>query len=554
MSVAEFLDSSLWFEGPAFLSNVLISSNPIPNLDLSQALEKRKVQVFKVCKVDLPDLFIDKYSSFPFMLRVLAFVLRFTSRPRINKKSVVLSAAELDNALVFALRLVQRFFFFEDIERLSSKKALKADSKLLPLTPFLDDRFLLRVGGRLERSSLSSSRKHPIILPAKASFTEVLIRWVHERYFHANRRFLMGYLSSRYWIVGGCARLVKHVIYGCVRCTRFKGEAASQLMGQLPPFRVEASRPFTHTGVDLAGPFTCKCVMHRTTRYYKVYVAIFVCMVVKCVHMEIVSDLSSAKFVEALQRFIARRGCPSNLYSDNGTNFVGAKNLIIDNQERVLSFLASEGISWSMIPPRSPHFGGLWESAVRSAKYHFSRVNVGNVLSYDEYVTMVARVEAILNSRPLCVDVSQGSEVLTPGHFLIGCPLTAPPTLENLEGAKSLSTRLWELNSRVRSFWISWKADYLNQLQRRYKWQRENPNLAVGQIVLLKDESGPCDWPLAEIVRVYPDASGVVRVVDVRVAKSSTVFKRAIHKIILLPIDVNIEPPKGSMGGVCSSK
>lgn len=133
-------------------------------------------------------------------------------------------------------------------------------------------------------------------------------------------------------------------------------------MGHLPPFRVNVSRPFAHTGVDLAGPFQCKCVGHRTTRYYKIYMVIFVCMTVKCVHIEIMTDLSTTKFVEAMQRFIARREVPSKIYSDNGTNFVGTRNLIVSNLTEVETFAMSEGISWCMISPRSPHFGGLWES------------------------------------------------------------------------------------------------------------------------------------------------------------------------------------------------
>lgn len=551
LSVAEFLDSELWLSGPGFLKDVPICSDPIPNWDLSEALERRKGKVFCVSRLATVDLFIDKFSSFSAMLRVLAYVIQFFDRHRSDKVEIVLSAAELDNAQNYAIRLVQRFYFSEDIVRLSSKTALKANSKLLPLTPFLDSFSILRVGGRLERSSLSTSRKHPIILPAKAHFTRSMLRFVHEKYFHAGVRFLMGFVASRFWLVGGCRNLVKMVVRQCVRCTRFKGESVSQIMGQLPPFRVDASRPFEHTGVDLAGPFQCRCVAHRTTRYYKVYIAIFVCMVVKCVHIEVVTDLSSAKFIEALQRFIARRGVPSHLYSDNGTNFVGAKNLIIENQQRVSSFVAAEGISWSMIPPRSPNFGGLWESAVRSAKFHFDRVNAGNVLAYDEYCTMATRVEAILNSRPLCLTVAQGDTILTPAHFLVGQSLLEAPVLSSVNGTKPLSARLRELNSRVASFWHGWRVDYLNQMQKRYRWQRELPSLHVGQVVLLKDECRPGEWPLALVEAVYPDSKGVVRVVDLRVAGNPHVFRRAISKIVLLPIDVTPEPLLGSAGGVC---
>lgn len=226
------------------------------------ALEKRKKNVFSINKVILSEPFFDRFTSFPRMLRVLAFVIRFVDHTHRFKNDVVISAVELDNSLlVFTLRMVQRYSFFGDIDRLSRNVALKADSKLLPSSPFLNNRFILRVGGRLSHSNLSEARKHPIILPAKAHFTRILLRWVHEKYFHANRQCLLGYLTSKYWIVGGCSNSDKSIVRSCVRCVRYKGETASQIMGQLPPFsRVRESRPFVHTGVDLAGPFQCKCV------------------------------------------------------------------------------------------------------------------------------------------------------------------------------------------------------------------------------------------------------------------------------------------------------
>ncbi len=245
-------------------------------------------------------------------------------------------------------------------------------------------------------------------------------------------------------------------------------------------------------------------------------------MMVKCVHTEVVTDLSTVKFVEAMHWFIPRRGVPSHKYSDNGTNFVGTCNLIICNRAEIESFAISEGINWSMIPARSPHFGGLWDSAVRSTKYHFAQVNVGNMLSYDEYCTLVAHVDAVLNLRPLCTIVNQGDEVLTPGNFLIGQSLSSRSEFEDDTGSKSLTERLIEVNKRFCSFWTGWSMDYLNQLQRRYKWQREEPDVQVGQVVLLKDESRPFKWPFAIIQKVYPDDEDRVRVMDVKAAKTPT--------------------------------
>ena len=292
-----------------------------------------------------------------------------------------------------------------------------ARSRLLPLIPFLDNLNILRVGGRLKNSSLSVQLKHPIILPAEAHFTKLFLQWIDKKYFHANRRFMLGYLASRFWIHGRALNLVKAVVQNCLRCVRFRGEVSSQLMGQLPAFRVSVSRPFTHTGVDLCGPFKTKCVAHRVTRLYNVYGAIFVCMSIKYVHLELVTDLTANKFIEAFQRFMARRGAPAFMYSDNGGNFIGAKNLLIANHEKIDSFMTPKGISWSMIPARSAHFGRLWEAGVGSIIYHLERVNGANVLSYDEYDTLITWIEEVLKSRPLCMKDTQSLEVLRPAHF-----------------------------------------------------------------------------------------------------------------------------------------
>lgn len=556
LTADEFLSSKEWFEGPKFLQKVEISSDPVPNLDVAEALEKRKVKTFKITSTSNPCSLFERFSSLTKLLHVFAYVLRFINNSRNarkkdkhvlpvnfdNGKNVPLSVSELDQSRNFVLRLVQNSFFSDDIERLKNNRALKARSKLLPMTPFLDDSGILRVGGRLKNSSLSVQRKHPIILPSNAHFTKLFLNWIHVKYFHANRRFMLGYLSARFWIFGGALNAVKAVVRNCIRCVRFRGEVSSQLMGQLPAYRVNISRPFSHTGVDLCGPFQTKCVAHRVTRFYNVYVAIFVCMAVKCIHLELVTDLSANKFIEAFQRFMARRGAPSFMYSDNGGNFIGTKNMLIANHEKIESFTTSEGIEWSPIPARSAHFGGLWEAGVGSIKYHLNRVNGQNVMSYDEYDTLITRIEGVLNSRPLCMKDSQSQEVLTPAHFLIGDSLTSPPELEVEPDNVKLRGRWIEVNKRVQSFWNLWKRDYLSQLQKKQKWMKDQPNLEVGRMVLLKDDdSHPCEWPMGIVMKVYPDSEGKVRVADIRTAHSQAGLKRAISKLVLLPIDVDCE-------------
>lgn len=169
---------------------------------------------------------------------------------------------------------------------------------------------------------------------------------------------------------------------------------------------------------------------HRGRGTYKGFVAVFVCLATKAVHFETASDLTSNTFIAAFKRFVSRRGPCSDIYSDNGTNFVVANRALKTAFEQTMSEISSEaaqslalkGTNWHFIPANSPHFGGLWEAAVKSFKHHFKRI-------YEEFSTLLTQIEASLNSRPLCAISSDPSDynALTPGHFLTGGPINAIP-------------------------------------------------------------------------------------------------------------------------------
>ena len=234
----------------------------------------------------------------------------------------------------------------------------------------------------------------------------------------------------------GARRLARSTCSRCVTCRRAAAKGSNQLMGQLPS---ATSHPFQTTGVDYAGPFLLKLGRVRKPVMVKSYLAIFVCFSTKAVHIEVVSDLSTEAFLSTLRRFVARRGLPSTVYSDNGSNFIGAHNDLFDLYRflessdvltSIQSFLLSNKISWHHSPERAPHFGGLWEAAVKSTKHHLKRVVGSHPLTFEEFTTVATQIEAYLNSRPLGPLTSHspdGMAPLTPGHFLVGRPLLSYP-------------------------------------------------------------------------------------------------------------------------------
>ncbi|XP_054257637.1 uncharacterized protein LOC128982723 [Macrosteles quadrilineatus] len=272
-------------------------------------------------------------------------------------------------------------------------------------------------------------------------------------------------------------------------------------------------------------------------------------MATKAIHIEVVTDLTTSGFIAALTRFVSRRGLCSDLYSDCGTNFVGANSelrkviretiLAPDSQDKIVHFTTPKGINFHFNPPSAPHQGGLWESAVKSAKYHLKRVIGETILTLTQFQTLSIQVEAMLNSRPLTALSSDPSEisVLTPGHFLIGAPLVALPE-PHLSEVPFNRLRQWQL---VQAFhqriWRRWQLEYLHSLQQRSKWTTPHENLKTGDLVLIHSNSPPLTWPLGRIVSTHPGADGTVRVVTVKTVSGT--FTRPVHKVFPLPCNEN---------------
>nr|XP_033199485.1 uncharacterized protein LOC117161858 [Bombus vancouverensis nearcticus] len=361
----EFLRPTIWQHGPAWLYQ---SEGYWPTWELTPQIELPE-QKGAICLSANPADYslLQRYSSWPKLIRIIARCLRWKQK---KNRAAPLTVTELRITHNKLIKLLQNIHLSEEIRTLQKDRNAAIKGKLTRLNPFIDKEGILRVGGRLSHSSMTFAQKHPIVLP-KSSVTTRIIEHEHKIHMHSGTQATLYAVRQRYWPVDGRSQ-VWRAIKGCVRCCRAQPPPVEYVMGNLPEARVTESRPFTNVGVDYCGPFHIKEKRDRNRCQIKVYVAIFVCLAIKAVHIELVDDLTSEAFIAALRRFIARRGYCSTIHSDNGTNFRGASNELRelhdllqsdDHKEKVTAFLADKQIEWRFIPPHSPHFGGLWEAA-----------------------------------------------------------------------------------------------------------------------------------------------------------------------------------------------
>ncbi|XP_055908033.1 uncharacterized protein LOC129942917 [Eupeodes corollae] len=547
LTTEELINNEMWWDGPKFLRNFnpqdysskttfetqqetkkesKINTKTLYNKNFATLLNFSCVAAY--C-VTTENEFLRRVSDLRRLIRIVAIWQRYISnlRSKLNSKMKLglennpLKIEELNVSRTTITKLVQNELFYEEIKALNESRAIPKGSGILNLNPFLDKNGILRVGGRLQNSYLPYSQRHPIILKDQHHFSKLIACDAHQRTLHGGQQLMMADIRNYYWITN-LKRLVKFTIHKCVRCHRHDAIMQNQLMGSLPTERVIITRPFTNTGVDYAGPVEIKMWKGRCNKFSKGYIAVFVCLSTKALHLELVSDLTAATFIAAYRRFVARRGICNNLFSDCGTNFKGASNDLKRDSKFITSewsstvskTLATLYTTWHFNPPLSPHFGGLWEAGVKSIKHHLKRTIGTAKLTFEEYSTLLTQIEGCLNSRPLCPMTSDPNDlnVLTPGHFLIGGPLNVLPDRNH-----------------------TWSTSYLHLLQQRPKWLQQKPNINVGDIVIVKDDNLPPSlWLLARVIELHPGTDGLTRVATIKTQNST--FKRPITKLSPLPV------------------
>lgn len=527
---AKGLLTSNWFTGPDFLWHKELPSDNIKVGDITaEDPELRKNVVHKTLTTQhsLLNRF-SKFSSWSRLVKAIARLKRYVkefkgSTLRTNEAS---SLEERKEAELTIIGIVQREVFSDEIGNLQHKKEMSSKAnRLLRLNPFLDEQDVLRVGGRLEYSTLHSHIKHPAILPSDSHVSKLLIAHYHQQVYHQGRGITMNELRSNgIWILG-CSQAVSSYIYKCVKCRKFRRNAEVQKMADLPHERVETTPPFTYCGMDCFGPFYIK----EGRKELKRYGLLFTCLCSRAVHIEVLDDMTSDAFINALRAFIALRGNVRQLRSDQGTNFVGAKRELMEAiKEMDQENLKHLGCEFVMNTPSASHMGGAWERQIRTVRSVLTSIldQSSKRLDSASLRTYFYEVMAIINSRPLTAHLLSdptGPQPLTPNHILtMKSSVILPPPGRFVKEDVYLRKRWRKVQYLANEFWARWRKEYLLSLQQRQKWHKIHRNAKPDDIVILLDDTVPRnEWKLAKITQVYPSKDGHIRKVQLLISDST---------------------------------
>ena len=441
-----------WVMGPAFLN---LSSEKWPE----QSDVKYSDPVFLTdVKIPCPasqkhvcllTRLIEHYSELPRLLNIAVRLLRFSKRVLQRKQDSPIQENESQpsnekEALLALIRHEQHSFPVDHLKR---------------LRPFLDQQGIYRVNGRLSNMNhLSYDQRFPIILPKRSNLTRLIIWHEHKLSAHMGSNYVLTQLRTKYWVVGGKSA-VRNVISKCRLCKEKHARPLQQVMCPLPKERGTPSFPFQFVGLDYFGPFFCKVRRQR----FKRYGCVFVCLATRAIHIECVNSLETNAFLCAFSRFIARRGKPEKVFSDNATNIRGAqeelRNMVTSLNGPADSYAQSKGFTWHFHPPLGSHHGGHYERLIRSIRETLLGLTTQQEMTEDNLTTFFCEIEKILNDRPLTQISNDPNDQtpLTPSLILLLRGNASKPILESENDPKIYHRQAQYLAD---IFWKRWLKEY----------------------------------------------------------------------------------------------
>ena len=464
------------------------------------------------------------------------------------------------NSETLWIKSVQTTAFVDELSFLNRKSSKSTPPiRVAQFGLFLSENQTIRCKGRISNASLPTSSKSPILLPAKHTFVKLVIKQTRDRVKHSGINASPTALRERYWVLRGRAT-VKKVIRRCVVCRRYEASPCKPShFADLPSHRVSDDPPFTHIGLDFAGPLyvkeTRRSLQTSDSDSNKVYVCLFTCASTRAVHLELTRGLTVQDFLLAFRRFASRRGLTATIQSDNAKTFQSFSKEIrkIARSPEVWKYLTDNRITWNFIVEKEPWWGGYWERLVRSIKSPIKKVIGGSTASYDEMCTLLTEVEAVINARPLTYvydDEESVSYPLTPSDLIYGRRITAlNPNSQHYEITStynSLTKRLKHHRHLLSQFTRRWRNEYLTSLRDQVAMGSSacdvNAKFKVGDVVILKNDSvARAFWKFSKVEQLLPGRDGSVRAAILTVPRgtSSTSNQRLRRPIQqLIPTEV----------------
>lgn len=520
----QLLDSE-WIKGPSWLSK---SCETWPSTeivckkeDLDSERRKTKISCVNVTEESVP-WYLTKFSNYHSIIRLVAWILRFINNSRTsaeNRQFHELSVLEIETAEKALIRLVQRTYF--------------PTPDAVPIVhTFKDNEGIIRVKTAITERNDYPSFVAPILLPSECLLTKRLIEYFHRKNCHAGVQILLSIIREEYWILRA-RKSIRNVIKNCVRCQRYNAKAAISEPVALPADRVKDANIFQVIGIDLAGPLYLR-------NGEKGWIILFTCAIFRATHLDIVTSLSTETFLLALRRFIARRGRPDTIYSDNGTNFKGAfRELQKLNWNKIMRETEIERIKWKFNPPTAAWWGGWWERLVRVIKELLRRSLGKTTLTYEELCTILCEIEAIINSRPLTY-VSEDSQdliPLTPAMFLTQNSSFDVTDLQSSEFS-NFQRRVRYRQKILEDIRSRFRKEYLSQLvQKRPKGKTRE--YVIGEVVLVEDPNKKrVYWPLAKVIEVIMGKDGKVRTLKLKC--NNSIIIRPVQRVF--PLEIQPDP------------
>ncbi|KAL6735613.1 hypothetical protein Aduo_006035 [Ancylostoma duodenale] len=565
----------MWWTGPTFVTtpvknwpNSDIDFTITPELTEEMSCEFKSLTVLS----DEPFKSIIPYTrtnNYDKLIKIIHFILKFL-RTRIFERIGAKSRLRLSNSLpldhesqeckitVYDLKLAElyaiRHHYREnrtELQNLLNKGCIKVQQ---------GEDGLYRGITRLTNATIPDCSKFPILLLTRHPLTSLIIRKIHEKLFHAGVSHTVVATRETY-LVPKIRQLVKSIISQCVPCKKIQGRPFTYpTLPDLPAQRVIRSRPFQNTGLDYFGPLLIRSIKNEIR---KVWVCLFTCMATRAIHLESVADNSAIEFISAFRKFIARRGAPDLVISDNAPTFKLGSEILTNelpknrNNPLVHSFVLQERLQWKFITPFSPWKGGFYERLVGSVKNALKKTVQKAILTSKTLETLVTEIEGVLNSRPLTpignTNSAEEVRILRPIDLLQPhadvAPFIKSTNTKSSTYAVSASTETKEyVNSwfqtateNLNTFWNVWQKEYLQALVEKHQQSKTYKFGAKtcpkeGQIVLVKQEcTSRTEWPLAIILKLNKSKDGTVRSAKIRTSNKSEV-ERPINQLIPLEI------------------